>query len=203
MPVSILDYGLGNLGSIRNMFRKIGVETLSVDSPEGLLGASKILLPGVGAFDAGMRALKARGLTEPLLDRARAGIPILGICLGMQLLTRGSEEGTLPGLGLFDASCRRLLVPIGSALKVPHMGWAQLTRRKASHLLQGLDDKARFYFVHSYHVVCTDPADVLATSDHGGEFVAMIERGNVVGAQFHPEKSHRFGMQVFRNFAEI
>ncbi len=203
MPVSILDYGLGNLGSIRNMFQKIGAEAVAVATPEGLLGASKILLPGVGSFDAGMRALETRGLAGPLLDRARAGVPILGICLGMQLLTRGSEEGTLPGLGLFDARCQRLLVPVGSTLKVPHMGWAQLTRRKNSRLLQGLDDKARFYFVHSYHVVCADPADVLATSDHGGEFVAMIERGNIMGAQFHPEKSHRFGMQLFRNFAEI
>lgn len=203
MQVSILDYGLGNLGSIRNMFRKIGTEAVAVATPEGLLGASKILLPGVGSFDAGMRALEARGLAESLLGRARAGIPILGICLGMQLLTRGSEEGTLPGLGLFDARCRRLQVPAGSALKVPHMGWAQLTRRKDSRLLRGLDENARFYFVHSFHVVCTDPADVLATSDHGGEFVSMIERGNVMGAQFHPEKSHRFGMQLFRNFAEI
>lgn len=203
MPVSILDYGLGNLGSIRNMFRKIGAEAVAVTTPEALLGASKILLPGVGSFDAGMRALEARGLAESLLGRARAGIPILGICLGMQLLTRGSEEGTLPGLGLFDASCRRLRVPAGSNLKVPHMGWAQLTRRKDSRLLRSLDENARFYFVHSFHVVCADPADVLATSDHGGEFVSMIERGNVMGAQFHPEKSHRFGMQLFRNFAEI
>lgn len=203
MPVSILDYGLGNLGSIRNMFRKIGAEAVAVATPEGLLGASKILLPGVGSFDAGMRALEARGLAESLLGRARAGVPILGICLGMQLLTRGSEEGTLAGLGLFDASCRRLQVPAGSTLKVPHMGWAQLIRRKDSRLLRGLDENARFYFVHSFHVVCADPADVLATSDHGGEFVSMIERDNVMGAQFHPEKSHRFGMQLFRNFAEI
>lgn len=203
MPVSILDYGLGNLGSIRNMFRKIGAEAIVVATPEELPGASKILLPGVGSFDAGMRALQARGLVGPLLDRVRAGVPVLGICLGMQLLTRASEEGTLPGLGLFDARCLRLLVPAGSTLKVPHIGWAQLQRRKGSPLLEGLDERARFYFVHSYHVVCAEPADVLATSDHGGEFVSMIARANVMGAQFHPEKSHRFGMQLFRNFAEI
>lgn len=203
MSISILDYGLGNLGSIRNMFRKIGVDAATVTSPEEVLRATKLLLPGVGSFDAGMQALEKRGLASALLERVRAGVPLLGICLGMQLLARASEEGTMRGLCLLDARCARLRPPAGSALKVPHMGWCMLTRRRESRLLGGIGEDARFYFVHSYHVVCTDPDDVLTTSDHGGEFVSMIERDNVMGAQFHPEKSHRFGMQLFRNFAEI
>lgn len=203
MTISILDYGLGNAGSISNMFRKIGASAVMAATPGQLGSASKILLPGVGSFDAGMRALEVRGLVEPLLGRARAGIPILGICLGMQLLARASDEGALPGLGLFDARCQRFQMPAASALKVPHMGWALLARQRDSRLLRGLDESARFYFVHSYHVVCADRQDVVATSDYGGAFVSMIERGNVMGAQFHPEKSHRFGMQLLRNFAEI
>jgi glutamine amidotransferase len=203
MTISILDYGLGNAGSISNMFRKIGASAAMAATPAELGSASKILLPGVGSFDAGIRALEARGLVEPLLERARAGIPILGICLGMQLLARASDEGALPGLGLFDARCQRFQMPAASALKVPHMGWALLARQRDSRLLRGLDESARFYFVHSYHVVCADRQDVVATSDYGGAFVSMIERGNVMGAQFHPEKSHRFGMQLLRNFAEI
>jgi imidazole glycerol-phosphate synthase subunit HisH len=202
--ISVVDYGVANLGSMLNMLRKLGVEAERVSSPEQLAAAEKIVLPGIGAFDQGMSALAERGLVEPLRSKViTERAPILGVCLGMQMLGAGSEEGELGGLGLVAATCRRFRPPAGSALKVPHMGWNRITPRRASPLLAGLDAQSRFYFVHSYHVCCEDPDDVLAVSSYGGEFVSVISRQNIFGVQFHPEKSHRFGMTVLRNFASL
>lgn len=203
--ISIVDYGVANLGSILNMLRKAGARAEPVSTPEQVARAEKIILPGVGAFDNGISALREKGMVEPLRKKALVDkAPILGICLGMQMLGKGSEEGKLAGLGLLDAYCERFRFSRDSKQKVPHMGWSLIaSRRRDSALLQGLDDKARFYFVHSYHLVCSDPADVLASACHGIEFVAMVQRGNVFGAQFHPEKSHRFGMALLRNFGEM
>jgi glutamine amidotransferase len=152
-----------------------------------------------------MSALTERGLTQPLKDKALEDrAPILGVCLGMQMLGWGSEEGRLAGLGLVDAYCRRFSFEKDSKQKVPHMGWSMLApRRSGSRLLNGMEPKARFYFVHSYHLVCADRDDILASASYGIDFVAMVERGNVFGAQFHPEKSHRFGMALLHNFAEM
>lgn len=203
-PISIVDYGAVNLGSIRNMLLKLGFEPVPVSTPEGVGAAAKILLPGVGAFDHGMSALAARRLIEPLRRKAlEERVPVMGICLGMQLLGEGSEEGSLAGLGIVAGRCKRLTLPPGSPLKVPHMGWNVPLVKKDSPLLGGLDAHARFYFTHSFHFVCTDPEDVLATAVHGMEFTAMIQRSNVFGTQFHPEKSHRFGMAVLRNFGDL
>jgi glutamine amidotransferase len=200
--ISVVDYGVANLGSMLNMLRKVGVEAERVGTPEGLKGASKIVLPGIGAFDHGMSALAERGLIEPLRKKALdERVPVLGVCLGMQMLGGGSEEGESNGLGLVEAKCQRFRPAEGSGLKVPHMGWGQISPRRASPLLAGLGEQSRFYFVHSYHLVCDDPEDVLAHSRYGIDFVSVIERGNIFGVQFHPEKSHRFGMALLRNFA--
>lgn len=187
-----------------NMFRRVGAKARLVSEPEAVTGAEKILLPGVGAFDVGMRRLRESGMIATLMARANEpGVAILGICLGMQMLANGSEEGVESGLGIIAGRCVRFQFPDSRDLKVPHMGWNVIRPQRASPLLSTLDDEPRFYFVHSYHLICDDPLDVLATTEHGGEFVAMVRRGNIYGAQFHPEKSHRFGMALLKAFAEL
>ncbi len=202
--ISVVDYGVANLGSMLNMLRKVGVEAERVSTPAQIADAEKIVLPGIGAFDQGMSALAERGLVEPLKSKVLVeGTPILGVCLGMQMLGGGSEEGELGGLRLVEGTCRRFRPPTVSGLKVPHMGWSRVMPRRESPLLSGLADQSRFYFVHSYHFCCEDPHDVLAVSSYGDEFVSMINRRNIFGVQFHPEKSHRFGMTLLRNFASL
>lgn len=200
--VTIVDYGMGNLGSIRNMLRRIGVSCVISGDAAVIAKANRVILPGVGAFDAAMRQIDQRGLREVLDRKALTErVPTLGICLGMQLTTRGSEEGRLPGLGWVDAEVRRFRPVPG--LKIPHMGWNRTTVARESALTKGLPDDARFYFVHSYYVTTDRPWNSVLTSRHGIQFDAAIEAGNVYGAQFHPEKSHRFGMQVLANFVRL
>ncbi|HEY8609591.1 MAG TPA: imidazole glycerol phosphate synthase subunit HisH [Noviherbaspirillum sp.] len=203
--ITVVDYGVANRGSMQNMLSRIGAKVELASTPEAVLRARKIILPGVGAFDHGMAALEERGLADAIRSRvAGDGIPLLGVCLGMQMLGRGSEEGRRTGLGLVDAYCRRFHFATGSKQKVPHMGWQEIgIRKEGAPLLAGLDDRSRFYFVHSYHLVCEDRIDVLAEASYGSEFVAIVRRGNVMGVQFHPEKSHRFGMRLLRNFVEM
>jgi len=202
--ISVVDYGVANLGSILNMLKRIGAKADLVSTPEGVACAESIILPGVGSFDHGVSALQDSGLSEAIRKRILDDeVSILGICLGMQLLGLGSTEGVLSGLGLIDARCERFSFGENDSLKIPHMGWNTLIQKKNDRILEGLDDTARFYFVHSYHMVCTDPDDVLATTDYGGEFTAMVQRDNITGVQFHPEKSHRFGMQLLRNFSGV
>ena len=202
--ISVIDYGVCNLGSMLNMLRKVGAKAQLVSTVEELERAEKIILPGVGAFDNGIAALHMRGLAEPLRAKAlRDRVPLLGVCLGMQMLGRYSEEGHMEGLSLIDAEAVRFRFAQDSGLKVPHMGWSLLAPRRESVLLHSLDSKSRFYFCHSYRLVCNDPADVLAGAGHGGDFVAMVQRDNIYGVQFHPEKSHRFGMALLHNFAEM
>jgi glutamine amidotransferase len=202
--ISIVDYGGANLGSILNMLRRVEVPAELVSTPAALERAQKIILPGVGAFDHGMAALRERGLIAPLRAKAlEERVPILGVCLGMQMLGHGSEEGTLAGLGLLDGHCERFRFAPASRRKIPHMGWSLLAPQRESALLQGLDAQSRFYFVHSYHLVCEVAADVLAVAQYDREFVAMVQRDNICGAQFHPEKSHRFGMRLLHNFASL
>lgn len=199
--ITIVDYNMGNLGSIRNMLKKIGVDCEVTADPSRIAAATQLILPGVGAFDAGMENLHRSGLVPLLNERVReAGVPILGICLGMQLMTKGSEEGFLPGLGWVDARTRRFQ-PRDPALKVPHMGWNRVAVARPSPLVDELPVEARFYFVHSYYISCANEDDVLLRTTHGEEFTSAFEHGNVSGVQFHPEKSHRFGMQLLRNFA--
>ena len=200
----IVDYGLGNLRSVFKKFERLGIEAVVSGRPEDIARADRLILPGVGSFDAGMRNLRELGLREPLERRVLGdGVPILGICLGMQLFTRSSEEGTEPGLGWLDAWTRRLRVPEGdSVLRVPHVGWNTLEIRRASPLLDGVLPGSRFYFVHSFAVFCDDQALAVAETEHGQVFASVVGRGNIHGVQFHPEKSHRQGLAVLRNFVE-
>lgn len=198
--VSIVDYGIGNVGSILNMLRKLQVPAETVSSRDALRAASRLILPGIGAFDACVNALEASGLREDVLEFAASGRPLLGICVGMQMLTLGSEEGHRPGLGLIRAATRRFRPAVG--LRIPHMGWDHVRWTLPKHpLSRNLLVENRFYFVHSFHVTCESPADSLAVCTYGEEFSAAIATRNVAGVQFHPEKSHRFGLQLLGNFA--
>ncbi|GAB5521893.1 MAG: imidazole glycerol phosphate synthase subunit HisH [Rhodothermales bacterium] len=199
--IAIVAYGMGNTASIRNMLRRIGEESVITSDPNVIQAADALILPGVGAFDHGMQSIHAMGLANVLHDAARhQHKPILGICLGMQLMTRGSEEGSCPGLGWIDADTIRFRLSHRPELKVPHMGWNTTTVHRPGALFPNLD-AARFYFVHSYHVVCDQDSDVLATAHHGLDVTAAFQHGAIMGTQFHPEKSHRFGMQLLQNFA--
>jgi glutamine amidotransferase len=201
MSVSVIDYGLGNLGSVVNMFKRIGTEVQTISTPDEVAASERILLPGIGAFDHGMSRLADAGLDVALRDFAATGKSFLGICLGMQLLLDSSEEGELPGLGIIPGDSKRFDETPG--LRIPHMGWNSVTFSHEDSLLAGLDADNRFYFVHSYRVVPASPEDTLGVTNYGADFASMIRSGNVMGAQFHPEKSHFFGMTVLRNFATI
>lgn len=202
--ISVIDYGVANIGSLMNMLRKCGLSAERVSTTAEVARAERLILPGVGSFDNGMAHLGAHGLVDILRETAHAGkVPLLGICLGMQLLGEGSEEGEREGLGIVRGGSHRLQLPTESSLKVPHQGWSHLELRRASPLLSDVGPRTRFYFSHSYHLVCADANDVLAVARHGVAFTAMVQRGNVYGAQFHPEKSHRYGMELLRNFAAI
>jgi imidazole glycerol-phosphate synthase subunit HisH len=198
--VSILDYGIGNVGSILNMLRKLRVSAEAVTTRDTVRAASRLILPGIGAFDACVSALEASGLRDDVLEFAAGGRPLLGICVGMQMLTSGSEEGNRPGLGLIRAETRRFTPAAG--LRIPHMGWDSVRWTLPEHpLSRNLLHDNRFYFVHSFRVTCGSPADSLAVCNYGEEFSAAIASRNVAGVQFHPEKSHRFGLQLLGNFA--
>lgn len=200
--ICILDYGVCNVGSIANMLKHIGCASRVVSTPAELAAAEKIILPGVGAFDAGMVNLGRSGMMEVLSDKAlRERVPVLGICLGMQLMSSESQEGREAGLGWIQAHVERFPIEQSSPLKVPHMGWNAVRPIRPSPLLAGLEEGARFYFLHSYIMRCHDAQDVLLEAHHGGAFTAGFQRGNLMGVQFHPEKSHRFGMQLLANFA--
>lgn len=200
--ITIVDYGMGNLGSIQNMFRRIGIGAEVTGDPAILGRASKILLPGVGAFDSAMQRINSSGLRAVLDHKAlQERVPIMGICLGMQLLTRTSEEGELPGLGWIPAVTRRF--PQLPGLKVPHMGWNLVSVVRDTPLTAGLAAESRYYFVHSYYVQAEDERHAVVKAHYGVTFDAVVAHDNLFGAQFHPEKSHRYGMAFLRNFAEI
>lgn len=202
--IVIVDYGLGNLASVLNMFKKIGVKDVMVSGDSTVIEtANKILLPGVGAFDAGMENLERSGLI-PLLNKKALveKIPILGICLGMQLLTNSSEEGKKKGLGWIDAETVKFNLSPALKLKIPHMGWNYIDVKKENPLIDN-KSRNRFYFVHSYFVKCNNESQSLATSNFGTDFTCMVNKENIYGAQFHPEKSLKFGMKMLENFSRI
>jgi glutamine amidotransferase len=201
--VTIVDAGIGNVRSVLRMFEAVDCEAEIVCSPTDAIRAERLVLPGIGAFDAGMSALNAGW--RAVLDDLALGrkIPVLGICLGMQLLARRSEEGSADGLGWITAEVKRIETGGDRNLKIPHMGWARVTPVRPNPLIPANEGDQRFYHVHSYKVVCDDPADVIATVEYGSEFTTAIQKGNVFGVQFHPEKSHRFGMALMRRFAAL
>ena len=194
--VAVVDAGGANLGSVCYALERLGVRPRVVDDAAGLAGADRVILPGVGAAPEAMRRLRAQGLVEPL---RQLGTPLLGICLGMQLLYERSAEGEVECLGLLPGVVRHLTPALG--IRVPHMGWNRLRVRRADRLLDGFEDGDYAYFVHSYAAPPTD--DCIASSDHGREFAAIVRRGNVIGAQFHPERSSASGERLLRNFLEI
>tara|TARA_B100000686_G_scaffold236515_1_gene244472 strand:+ start:340 stop:945 length:606 start_codon:yes stop_codon:yes gene_type:complete len=200
--ITIVDYGIGNLGSIKNMFNRIGVPAIIAGDLHIIGKAEKLVLPGVGDFDNAIQRINNSGLRE-ILDRKvlRDRNPTLGICLGMQLLTQSSEEGTLPGLGWIKAVTSRF--PKIADLKVPHMGWNRVSKVRESPISENLPDETRFYFLHSYCVHVQNHEDSVLKTNYGVSFDSAIQRGNIFGAQFHPEKSHRFGMQFLTNFANL
>jgi imidazole glycerol-phosphate synthase subunit HisH len=202
--ITIVDYGTSNLGSMTNMLRKIGQPSRIASAPDQLEDATKIILPGVGSFDAGMKKLVQSGMV-PVLNRKVIDerVPTLGVCLGMHLMTRGSEEGELPGLGWLAAATVRFDQVAEPNLRVPHMGWNEVHASKDSVVTADMADETRFYFAHSYFVRPDDPADILLEARYGASsFAAALARDNIVAGQFHPEKSHRFGMWLLKNFAE-
>lgn len=204
--ITIIDYDMGNIGSIANMFKKVGCKTVVASDIETIKRAEKIVLPGVGAFDSGMTKLIEADFI-PVLNKKilEEKVPVLGICLGMHLMTKSSEEGRIAGLGWVDAETIKFNFSKISEqrLKIPHMGWNLIKIQKDSLLFdENNKEERRYYFVHSFHVVCNNSEDVLANTYYGYDFVSMFEKENVIGAQFHPEKSHIFGKEIFRRFAE-
>ena len=201
--ITIIDIGMGNLGSISNMLTRLKVKSVISHNPGDIESAEKLILPGVGSFDNAMNSLKNNNLIPALFKRVMTEkVPILGICLGIQLFSRKSEEGNLPGLGWIDAETVRFNFNENHYMKIPHMGWNSVTVKDSESLFQGMNGEIRFYFVHSYYLKCYDESDILSTTSYGFEFVSSIRRDNIYGTQFHPEKSNKFGMQLFQNFVE-
>ena len=198
----IIDYGLGNLGSIYNMLDVIGEDSIITDNPKKLHECDRLILPGVGAFDAGMKNLEEKDLSNCLKKEVSEGKSILGICLGMQLLGRKSEEGSSLGLGFIPFDTVKFSFDKTLKLKIPHMGWDIVTFTQENKLLSEIDGRQRYYFVHSYHAKCDSERNVLMRCEYGYEFAASVVNENVYGVQFHPEKSHDFGMRLLKNFVE-
>jgi len=203
-PIAIVDHGMGNLGSVQNMLRRIGASSVRTADPDEIARADKIILAGIGGFDGAMERLEELGLVDVLNQRVlQDRVPILGVCLGLQLMAHGSEEGANRGFGWLDADVRRFSFPEDQRLPIPHMGWQEIDLTRSSPLFSETGATPRFYFSHAYHLVCHDPADVVATATYGYSFAAAVHRGNILGTQFHPEKSHVFGMDAYRRFVAL
>lgn len=202
--ITIVDYGMGNVGSIANMFKKIGVPSIITDEPAEIERAEKLVLPGVGAFDEAMDEIHERGMQRALEiaahdDRA----PFLGICLGMQLLTEGSEEGNSEGLGWIPGKAKRFSQDDNPNLKVPHMGWNTVEIQNEYEITKKLPENPKFYFVHSYYVDVADDKYSMMKTNYSRSFDSGVRKDNIYGVQFHPEKSHKYGLALLKNFVEI
>ena len=195
---------MGNLGSIKNMLRKVGAQSVITSNPEEILKADKLILPGVGSFDSGMKNLNDLHINEVLEQRVKKDkIPILGVCLGVQLMTNGSEEGSMQGLGWFDANTVKFNTTIvEEKLLLPNIGWREVTLNKPSKLYTDMHEDPRFYFVHSYHLVANHLIDASMMAHYGYDYVVGLEQDNILGVQFHPEKSHKYGMKLYENFVK-
>lgn len=203
--ITIIDYGLGNIRAFLNVYKRHNIAARTARSADELAGATKVILPGVGAFDHAMERLEQSGMRATLDDLVLARqTPVLGVCVGMQMLARGSDEGKLPGLGWIDGHVRgfRSWEP-ARQLPVPHMGWNEVHPTSGTGLFRELESDARFYFLHSFFFECARREDVGAVSQYGADFSSAVSHGNVHGVQFHPEKSHHCGTRLLRNFAEL
>lgn len=203
--ITIVDFGLGNIGAFADAHRRLGIPLRIARKSEELKGATKIILPGVGAFDNTMEKLQASGMRDTL-DELVLGrrVPVVGVCVGMQMLASSSEEGELPGLGWIEGEVRKFEANSPDhSICVPHMGWNNIEPKKSIPLFDGLDFGARFYFLHSFYLACRKSEDVAAVTSHGREFVSAVSSGNVYGVQFHPEKSHGWGLRLLENFAKL
>lgn len=203
--ITIVDYGCGNLGSIQNMIKKIGGKAQISSDALQIASADKLILPGVGAFDTGIKNLHDKGLWDVLNKRVLEDkVPILGICLGMQLMTKSSEEGVLPGLSWIEAETIRFdFDNLSEKRKIPNMGWNYIQLKKSSLLFNGMYEHPKFYFVHSYYVNCNQQEEVLAQAEYGNIYDCAFEKDNIFGVQFHPEKSHKYGMKLLENFTAL
>lgn len=203
--IGILNYGLGNIKAFANMYKRLDMPFRVISAPADLESVSKIVLPGVGAFDDAMKRLNQSGLRPKLEEMVLGrGVPLLGVCVGMQMLARSSEEGVLPGLGWIDAEVRKFtrMRPHGE-VRLPHMGWNDIRIKIDTDLTRDFGDKPRFYFLHSYYFECNDPSNVLAEADYGGAFTCAVRACQVFGVQFHPEKSHGDGSLLLKNFGRL
>lgn len=199
--IRIIDYGLGNILAFRNVYDRLNLPVGVAREAADLEGTTKLILPGVGAFDHAMERLEASGMREAIATRVlQQGMPVLGICVGMQMLAEGSEEGRRSGLGWIPGVVRRFQ---GASLALPHMGWNDVVATRPGGLFRGMEQDARFYFLHSYYFECREAADSLAVADYGGKFACAVNRSRIYGVQFHPEKSHHWGVQLLRNFADL
>jgi len=202
--ITIIDYKTGNLGSIQNILKRIGEESVITSDKNEIARAKKLILPGVGTFDTGMSNLMELDLVDILNEKVLGEkTPVLGICLGMQLLSNSSEEGTIPGLGWINAETMRFRFVNTTEYKSPHMGWNFVKQYKESNLFHDMYPNARFYFVHSFFFRTKDTSDVLTSTVYEIEFTSSIEKENILGVQFHPEKSHKFGMKLLKNFVDF
>jgi glutamine amidotransferase len=200
--ITIVDYGVGNLASIANILKKVGVSSEISSDKSVISNAKRLILPGVGSFDYGISSLRKLGLDIILNEKVLTEkTPILGLCLGFQLMTHGSDEGKLDGLGWFNARCSKFKFD-SLEYKIPHMGWNYVNSSKENILSQGLNSM-KFYFVHSYHITNEQAEDIILSANYGYDFICGMQKGNIFGVQFHPEKSHKYGMQLFKNFASI
>ncbi len=202
--ITIVNYGVGNLASIKNMLKKAGFEAVLATEKSEIEKASKIILPGIGAFDHCMSEFNKSGLRDTVTKRVLGNkIPLLGICVGLQMLMENSEEGVEPGLGWIKGKTIKLKKEALGDLKIPHMGWTNVQIVKDTPLTQELGDEPRFYFVHSYYVQPEVQTDTMLTATYGYEFTAAVNHDNIFGAQFHPEKSHKYGMKILENFGRL
>ena len=203
--IHVMDYGLGNVQAFLTLFKRAGFEAIRAKTAADLTGATKIILPGVGAFDHAIKLLEQSGMLPTLETLVlQDKVPVLGICVGMQILASASDEGHLPGLGWVPGKVRAFRANEQSAsLPLPHMGWNDVQPKSGSPLFVGLESDARFYFLHSYYFECDEPLQVAAVAGYGFDFSCAVFAGNVYGVQFHPEKSHHFGMKLLKNFAEL
>jgi glutamine amidotransferase len=203
--ITIIDYGLGNVLAFVNVYKRLNIPATVAKSAADLVGASKLILPGVGSFDHAMEQLDQSGMRAPLQKMVREDkVPVLGICVGMQMLANSSDEGKLAGLGWVDGQVKKFDVnQMHAGTNLPHMGWNDVAPTVEGGLFKGLERDARFYFLHSYYFACKQRASILAQTDYGSDFSCAVRNDNVYGVQFHPEKSHHFGSQLLRNFAEL